>query len=158
MDLFSKRGSEKIDWNLFVKNDGDKVSIEHILPQTPDKPCWKTMLERFSPKEINLLQGTLGNLVPLSMSINSSLQNDCFEDKKRAKLDEKGNKFRLGYNDGSHSEIEISQKLQWTEQEILNRGIHLLSFMEKRWELKFESEEDKVELLGLNFLYENEIE
>lgn len=154
MDLVSKRGSEKLDWNLFVKNDGDKVSIEHILPQTPDKSCWKSMLKDFKKKEISTLQGNLGNLVPLSMSINSSLQNDCFEDKKKAKLDENGKKIRLGYNDGSHSEIEVAQNEQWTEKEILKRGLELLSFMEKRWDLKFESEEHKIILLSLEFLIE----
>jgi hypothetical protein len=152
MELVKLRGSQKIDWNLFVKNDGDKVSIEHILPQTPDKPCWKSILKDISKKDTIKLQGTIGNLLPLSKSINSSLQNDCFEEKKKAKVDDKGNKIRLGYDDGSHSEIEVSKKLEWTSKEILDRGISLLSFMEKRWGFRFESEENKIELLGLSFL------
>lgn len=156
MELVKQRGSQKIDWSLFIKNDGDRVSIEHILPQTPDKPCWKSVLKGSSKKEINQLQGSLGNLLPLSSSINSSLQNDCFQDKIRAKLDDKGNKIRQGYNDGSHSEIEVSDYDQWTENEILERGIKLLTFMEKRWNLKFESEEDKIQLLGLSHLIPKE--
>jgi hypothetical protein len=156
MSLVKQRGSQKIDWALFVKTDGDKISIEHILPQTPDKPCWKTLLKGVSKKEVNKLQGSLGNLVPLSRSINSSIQNDCFADKKKAKLDDEGEKIRQGYHDGSHSEIEISMEEKWASEEILNRGIKLLSFMEKRWSLQFENETAKIELLGLEFLTEDE--
>ena len=156
MELVKQRGSQKIDWNLFVKADGDKISIEHILPQTPDKPCWKSLLKGVSKKEINKLQGTLGNLVPLSRSINSSIQNDCFADKKKAKLDDQGAKIREGYYDGSHSEIEVALEEKWTASEILNRGVKLLTFMEKRWALQFETEASKVELLGLDFLTQND--
>jgi hypothetical protein len=152
MELVQQRGSQKIDWDFFVKNDADKVSIEHILPQTPDKECWKSVLKGLKKKEIAILQGTLGNLVPLSRSINSSIQNDCFDDKKKAKLDDKGNKIRQGYCDGSHSEIKVSQYPQWRKEEILERGIDLLTFMERRWNLKFETTDKKILLLGMDFL------
>jgi hypothetical protein len=152
MHLVKQRGSQKIDWELFVRNDGDKVTIEHILPQTPDKACWKAVLKGFSKNEILRLQGTLGNLVPLSRSVNSSLQNDCFNDKKDAKYDDKGVKIRHGYNNGSHSEIEVSNYEEWTSSDIGERGLNLLTFMEERWSLKFESDEHKLELLGLDFL------
>lgn len=155
MELVRQRGNQKIDWNLFVKNEGDKVTIEHILPQTPSKGCWKEVTKSFSKSQITRLQGTLGNLLPLSKSINSSLQNDCFDEKKQAKLDEKGNKIRLGYNNGSHSEIEVAANTQWTADEIAKRGLQLLRFLEKRWDLRI-GEEDKLKLLGLEFLIEEE--
>jgi len=154
IDLVRQRGNQKIDWELFIKNDGDKVSIEHILPQTPNSSSWKSILKDISKKDTIKLQGSLGNLLPLSKSINSSLQNDCFEDKKKAKFDDNGNKTRLGYNDGSHCEIEVSLNEKWTSEEILKRGLFLLNFMERRWNLKFESEQNKIELLGLGFLKE----
>ncbi len=154
MELVQQRGSQKIDWNLFVKNEGDRVSIEHILPQTPDNKYWKEVLKPIPKSKRTRLIDTLGNLVPLSLSINSSLQNDAFDDKKKAKLDDRGNKVRQGYNNGSHSEIEVSLNDQWTHEEILERGLRLLSFMEKRWNFKFESEEDKIALLGLEFITE----
>ena len=156
MELVKQRGSQKIDWNLFVKTESDKVSIEHILPQTPNKPCWKAILKGYSKKDINKLQGSLGNLLPLSSIINSSLQNDCFEEKKRPKFDDKKNKIRMGYHDGSHSEIEVSQIETWNGEEILKRGIHMLTFMEKRWGFKIGSDEDKTELLGLDFFNEQD--
>ncbi|TCJ17070.1 DUF262 domain-containing protein [Flaviaesturariibacter flavus] len=152
MDLVRHRGSQKIDWSLFVKNEGDKVSIEHILPQTPTKSCWKAILKGHTKNEISRLQGTLGNLLPLSRSINSSLQNDCFDEKKVAKLDEKGNQVRMGYHNGSHSEIEVSMKPIWSANEIMERGIDMLDFMERRWDLRFESVNDKLELLNISFL------
>lgn len=152
MQLVKERGSQKIDWNLFIKSESDKLTIEHILPQTPDKKCWKASLKGVSQKEVVMLQGSLGNLLPLSGSINSSLQNDCFEDKKGTKLDDKGKKIRQGYNNGSHSEIEVSLHEQWGAEEILQRGIKLLTFMGKRWNLQFKWDNDKIHLLGLSFL------
>ncbi|WKB36414.1 DUF1524 domain-containing protein [Terrilactibacillus sp. S3-3] len=34
-------GIEKLGWAPFTKVEKDKVSIEHILPQTPTKWYWK---------------------------------------------------------------------------------------------------------------------
>lgn len=82
----------------------------------------------------------------LSGSINSSLQNDSFGNKKAAKYDEKGNKVRNGYADGSHSEIEVSQSSKWGPEEIHERGLRLLGFMERRWDLEI-NDHDKQRLL-----------
>jgi len=156
MDKVRLRGSQKIDWNLFVKGKKDKVSIEHIYPQTPTNKCWKESFKGQKKSSKEIFQGTLGNLLPLSQSINSSLQNDCFDDKKKAKFNEKKNKLRQGYSDGSHSEIEVSAYSEWTPNEILERGNLLLEFMEKRWDLKFENDYAKAELLFLEFMLPEE--
>jgi len=158
MDKVRLRGSQKIDWNLFVKGEKDKVSIEHIYPQTPTNKCWKESFKGQKKSSKELFQGTLGNLLPLSQSINSSLQNDCFDDKKKAKFNEKKNKLRQGYSDGSHSEIEVSAYDDWTPETILERGNLLLEFMEKRWDLKFENDYAKAELLFLDFMLPEENE
>ncbi|PZP41760.1 MAG: DUF4268 domain-containing protein, partial [Pseudopedobacter saltans] len=42
MEKVRQRGSQKIDWRLFVKSEKDKVSIEHIYPQTPTHTSWKS--------------------------------------------------------------------------------------------------------------------
>ena len=60
----------------------------------------------------------------------------------------------MGYNDGSHSEIEIASNDNWTPEHILQRGLSLLKFLEQRWEVKFESREGMLELLFLKFLEE----
>lgn len=156
MEKVRQRGSQKIDWKLFVKGEKDKVSIEHIYPQTPDNKCWKESFKDYKKQERHYFQGTLGNLLPLSQSINSSLQNDCFVDKKKPKYNDKTEKIRQGYSDGSHSEIEVSNYPDWNADTILERSIKLLEFMEKRWELKFEDETAMAELLFLNFMYEQD--
>ncbi|XCN72415.1 MAG: DUF262 domain-containing HNH endonuclease family protein [Candidatus Electrothrix aestuarii] len=152
MDKVRQRGSQKIDWKLFVKGEKDKVSIEHIYPQTPDNKYWKKEFKGYKKKQLKYLNGSLGNLLPLSQSINSSLQNDSFIEKKSPKYDEDGKKIRQGYSDGSHSEIEVSENDDWNPEKILERGFKLLEFIEERWNLKFENDWTKAELLFLNFM------
>ena len=148
MQKVRERGSQKIDWKLFTKSDKDRVSIEHIYPQTPDKSCWDEHFGSLDDKERHILTHNLGNLLPLSMSVNASLQNDCFEKKKEAVIDN-GVKKREGYNNGSHSEIEVAQYQTWSPQTIEQRGLKLLSFMEERWGIPIENEQKKKELLFL---------
>lgn len=156
MDKVQQRGSQKIDWKLFVKSEKDKVSIEHIYPQTPTHKCWEEGFKDYKKSQRTYFQGTLGNLLPLSQSINSSLQNDCFEEKKKAKYNDRNEKVRQGYSDGSHSEIEVASYDRWNPESILDRGYKLLEFMEKRWNLKFENEYAKAELLFLDFMFPDE--
>lgn len=134
--------------NMFKKDERDKVSIEHIYPQTPNDPYWTERFGNYSQEERNFLTGTLGNLLPLSLSINIQLQNDSFLDKK--------NRKPRGYLNGSHSEYEVSTNPNWTSKEILDRGLKLLNFMSERWNFKFENENDKIRLLGLEFLVINQ--
>ncbi len=155
MKKVRQRGSQKIDWTLFVKGEKDKVSIEHIYPQTPKDKCWKDDFKGQKKSTKTIFQGTLGNLLPLSQSINSSLQNDCFKDKKSQKYNEKKKKIRQGYSNGSHSEIEVSAYPEWTPDTIFKRGKNLLEFMEERWNLKFENEYAMAELLFLEFMLDN---
>ena len=83
--LAKKNNLDKVSWEMFTKTEKDKVSIEHILPQTPSRFYWRNQFRQFSGEEIELLSCALGNLLPLSQSINSALQNDSFEDKKTSK-------------------------------------------------------------------------
>ena len=80
------------------------------------------------------------------------MQNDCFNDKKKAKINDKKEKIRQGYYDGSHSEIEVSNYRTWDADSILDRGIKLLKFMETRWNLQFEDESCMEEFLFLDFM------
>jgi hypothetical protein len=101
-------GIEKLGWTPFTKVEKDKVTIEHILPQTPTKWYWRNQFRQYTDDEIKILSGSLGNLLPLSQSVNSALQNDSFENKKSSKTN-----GRRGYEDGSHSEIEVSHESDW---------------------------------------------
>lgn len=133
-------------WSMFTKSEKDKVSIEHILPQTPTNYYWRNMFRQFNDSEIKMLSGALGNLLPLSQSINSALQNDSFEDKKHSKTT-----GRRGYENGSHSEIEVSKLQDWTAFEIYRRTEKLLAFMQEQWDLRF-SEEQLEKLIGISFV------
>lgn len=133
-------------WEYFTKTPKDKVSIEHIYPQKPSNYYWRNQFRKYpSDEEKHYLANSLGNLLPLSMSVNSSLQNDSFKDKKQN---------RYGYDKGSYSEGEIAILDDWTPEEILKRGLKLLAFIENRWNLKFPSEDYMISLLGLKFLFD----
>lgn len=134
--LAKKNNIDKVSWEMFTKTEKDRVSIEHILPQTPSKYYWRNQFRQFDSDEIEWLSGALGNLLPLSQSINSALQNDSFEDKKTSK-----NSGRRGYQNGSHSEIEVSQETEWTAKKIYDRSKQLLEFMENRWQFSFNTDQ-----------------
>jgi hypothetical protein len=141
-----KANIEKVNWSLFTLVEKDKVTIEHILPKTASKWYWRNMFRAYTAEEVKLLSASLGNLLPLSQSINSSLQNDSFPDKKSP-----SSNGRRGYSNGSHSEIEVAAEQNWTAENILKRGQALLDFMEQRWRLEF-PENSKMELLHIPFV------
>lgn len=136
LNLAKKNNLDKVSWELFTKTEKDKLSIEHILPQTPTKFYWKNQFRQFSEDEIATLSSALGNLLPLSQSINSALQNDSFEDKKTSKVS-----GRRGYQNGSHSEIEVSKESDWSADRIYAKSKKLLNFMESRWQISFTKEQ-----------------
>lgn len=106
--LAQKNNIDKISREMFTKSEKDKISIEHIFPRTPTNYYWRNMFRQFDNDEKIWLAGALGNLLPLSQSINSSLQNDSFDDKKSPKEYK-----RRGYKNGSHSEIQVSEAPYW---------------------------------------------
>ena len=127
--------------DFFKKDEKDRVSVEHIYPQTPDDDSWILPFESYTTNEKKYLTNSLWNLLPLSQSINSSLQNYPFEVKKEKR-----------YADGSHSEIEVSRYNQWTPQEILERWLKMVKFMEQRWWFVFETRYDRIKFLWLEFM------
>jgi len=154
MSLLSKSRQKKVEWNDLLKTEKDKISIEHIYPQT-ETDMWAASFEDIDEERRWLYSATLGNLLLLSMSINASLQNDSFDDKKHAKYDTAGKKMRNGYSDGSHSEIEVSRNVSWGPEQIKARGIKLLNFMEERWNIRLKNDEDREKLL---FMREHKID
>lgn len=150
LSLLSDSRQKKVDWNDLLKSSKDRISVEHIYPQT-ETMDWSLALESIESENRKYYNATLGNMLLLSASINSSLQNDSFGDKKKAKYNASDQKIRNGYSDGSHSEIEVSLLDSWGPEEIRDRGIRLLRFMEKRWNFKFKNDEEREELLFLDF-------
>ena len=139
-------GSEtKVEWKTIQQNQENKVTIEHVLPQTPDDPYWQS---RFSD---TTLVHSLGNLLLLSRSKNSSLQNDSFDKKKTTIRDENGDVQYSGYDSGSYSEIEVARYDEWTPETIEKRGRQMIKFLKQHWSLNYEfTEEDTKNLLNLN--------
>ena len=152
MSLYKKTYVAKLtNWDAFTKNEKDHISIEHIFPQTPTRRYWRNQFRDYSDStERHHLTNSLGNLLALSESVNSVLQNDEYEQKK-----EGNNKRQRGYKNGSHSEVEVATTYSdWTPKAIKDRGLHLLEFMEQRWDFKFKDEATKLKVLGLDFMIE----
>lgn len=123
----------KVTWEDFNKRKKEET-IEHIYPQSATDIYWKKRFGSLKPTEKRLYLNSLGNLLLLSRSKNSKLQNYDFDKKKC--LQSKDGKD-IGYYNGSYSEIEVSKRAEWTTKEIIGRGLSMLQFMEERWNFKF---------------------
>ena len=156
-------GAQKVFWEDFKKHERDRVSIEHIAPQSP-KDCWREAFEAHPAfrgldapgdeevfaRRYHRCVHSLGNLLLLSAKINSALQNHCFERKRKAVFGPNREQQRVGYSIGSHSEQEVAAFDQWGPAEIRDRGMRMLNFFENRWQVKFR-EDEKERLLMLDF-------
>jgi len=149
LNLLDESRQKKVHWDDLLKTPRDQISIEHICPQTPTDD-WRDAFSDVPEEQYCRYNGSLGNMLLLSRSINSSLQNDRFEEKKHPKYDENDRKLRNGYSDGSHSEIEVAQNARWGPEQVRDRGMKLLSFMEKHWDVRFRNDADKERLLFLS--------
>lgn len=145
----SKSSRQLLDWREDDEREEFEVdhrTIEHIYPQRASHQYWKDRFNSLSVKERNVLKNSLGNLLPVSHRKNASLSNASFPDKL-------GDQSRqVGYRYGCLSEIQVSMEPEWTPLSILKRGLYLLDFMEKRWELKLGTLHEKIDILGLRFL------
>jgi len=137
-----KQATNKLSWDVLKTTKKDHVTIEHIFPQQPDDTYWKERFGYLNAEQQRYLTHSLGNLLPLSRSKNSSLQNDSFPKKVN-------NDNGVGYYNGSVSENEVAQNKDWTPVEILKHGLALLKFMEQRWNIELGDIEFKVNLLHL---------
>jgi hypothetical protein len=135
-----------MDFNKRKKED----TVEHIYPQTPKDRRWREAFRGFRKKKRKILLNNLGNLLLLARTKNSELQNNCFEYKQRHS---NKNGDEVGYYNGSYSEIEVSKEKNWTPDEIIKRGLRLLTFLEDRWNIDFkEWDVSKEDLLHLEFI------
>ncbi len=123
-------------------------SIEHIYPENSHYKYWLDLYRHYTNKQRNSLKGSLGNFVVLSAPKNSKIGNIPFPDKKS------NSQNSVGYKYGTYAEIELTQYDDWGAEEILNRGLKLVNFLNERWAIKIGSgkKEDKKKFLGLDFL------
>jgi len=124
---------KKVSWDSFEHNQKNKISIEHIYPQTDDDSYWTS---RFITGEDKGLVHSLGNLLLLSVSKNSHEQNYGFDVKKKTTYNDRHEIIHHGYDDGSHSEIRVSAKAEWTPSEIIERGKLMLIFLRDYWRIQ----------------------
>ena len=146
LELLSNSRQKKVDWSDLLKTLKDKISIEHVYPQS-ETVAWKLAFKSIRKREREVYCNSLGNLLLLSFAINASLQKDDFVEKKKPKFNRDDSKVRNGYADGSHSEIEVSRCEEWGPNEIRERGMRLIRFMEKRWNIRFANDQVREALL-----------
>lgn len=138
-----KQSTSKMSWDVLRSNKKDQITLEHIFPQKPTDAYWLKRFGQLDELSSYHLTHSLGNLLPLSRSKNSSLQNDSFPKKVN-------NGAGAGYYNGSLSEIDVAQCEEWTSVEILDRGMRLLEFMEQRWGIKLGDDDFKRKLLHMS--------
>jgi len=111
-----------LDWKTFQRKD-KKDTIEHILPQTPDRQYW---VERWSSDDIEKFTHDLGNLV-VTLD-NSSYGNKGFDEKKGSPG------IGSGYaNSSLFSEKELCVFGEWTKENLKARHKTIGTWMKTRW-------------------------
>jgi len=168
--------SSKLLWEDFIKND----SIEHIFPQSATlsieeyaankeksveevKPEYQKIqdnwcdFKEYSPAQRRNLANSIGNLLAISRSDNSSFSNDPF----LYKVDQsnKGSEYRnRGYKYDSMSAMVVANNSDWTPQHILKRGLEILNFLCDYIEepMNEMDKQTKYKVLGLEFMYKKD--
>ena len=142
----SRSDRTKIDWMVFSKEEyqSDYVSVEHIYPQRARAPYWVERFGHLTANQRRQYRNSLGNLLALSIPKNSSLSNKPFSEKVGAP------DSTVGYRFGSFSENEVATSVHWTPEEIAERGVRMLTFMESRWRLNIGDRAQKLRALGFN--------
>ena len=130
---------DKKPWDKFSWDQ----SVEHIYPQNPAASDWSEAITfdgRTSTALKNSVVNSLGNLLLLSGSRNSSLSNRPYRggaEPDKAKS--------LRYQAGSYSEWQVAHVCtDWNVAAIAARGIAMMRFAEKRWGFQLVSPEDKL--------------
>ena len=150
----SKTGKMRIDPDcLRSRVDGQSTSgIEHIFPVRSRNEYWSSRFSNFTDREKRLLKHSIGNLVVISDLKNQKLANKSFDEKKGS------GSSRIGFLYGTFSEVEIAQYNDWNAESILNRGLLIISFIERRWGVRIGNKKDKIAFLGLSFLKSSTIQ
>lgn len=166
----------QLKWQDFL----NKNSIEHIFPQSAtlsfeeyangdlsEKKIedynqimsnWSAFAD-YTPIQRRCFANSLGNLLAISSSDNSSFKNDPFIYKKDKS--HKGEKYiNRGYTYDSMSARIVANELEWTPVTIINRGKEMLKFLWHKLHPneKFEfTENELLELLGVGFYNQEKI-
>jgi hypothetical protein len=129
-ERMENENSKEADETIVQRMKDEKISIEHIMPQTLT-PAWESALGDDWKTIHETYLHTFGNLT--LTGYNSSYGNHTFVEKKEGYTDRKGNKID-GFKD---SAFRLSNYLKtcdaWTEKEILERTDILLKKFLHLW-------------------------
>lgn len=136
--LRGERGRpEKKPWDRFAWDE----SVEHIYPQNPVQQWNKsiTLDGRSSKSMRDAVTNSIGNLLLLSRSINSTVSNGAY----RASGQNQGKQSH--YAGGSYSEMQVARICQdWTVVQIAARGIAMMRSAQKKWNFEVVGAQDKL--------------
>lgn len=139
------------DGNKPIKCGWDEFSfdetVEHIYPQNPNgkgAEYWKNNIPidgraNKTEKLSKSIQNSLGNLLFLSRSDNSSVSNGPFNSKNNEPCK------KSNFENSSYSATEVAKFKDWNVTTIAARGIRLLKFIEKRWSIELSKTPDSYE-------------
>lgn len=113
--------------------------VSNIAPLSNTKTCWKAPFSSFNKRQQKYILGSLGNFL-LTEKNNNIHNNDICFDELRAIL-----------NKGFSNEREIGEFNSWDYNTILERGLNILYFFEKRWNVDLGNDSNKKSLLFLDF-------
>lgn len=131
------------EWEEYLRNDRNHLIAEYSKAETelifPDEgnrvrldQTYSQVRRQRSSENINKLCHSLGNL---TITQNSRTPNNYFA-------------IRQKLHNGSYSDRDIATKYsEWTDQNILERGLRILSFIETQWGLYIGDENQKRRLL-----------
>lgn len=110
-----------------AKYDVAIFSIEHVLPQNPEKGSeWDALWP--DQKEREYWVNRIANLVPLTRKHNSQAQNYDFDKKKKTYFQiKKGTSYTLT--------MQLANLTSWTPSTVKNRQQELLDAFSKAWDL-----------------------
>lgn len=127
-----------IDFNERYDLSYKNVTIQNVMPYDPIKSCWKNQLSSFTKREKKYITGSLGNFVLLKHKMMDT-NIFCFDE------------LRKNLNIGFLNEQEVAAYNDWNYDSIHDRGMKILDFFEKRWNVGLGSDKHKENLLFLDF-------
>jgi hypothetical protein len=138
-------------------NAVDELQIEHVLPQSVARPERRDNWPEFAGHAVSRMVGSLGNLVLVTGAFNLDCSNNPYAPAEAAlpprapqHLQEDFKKDLYAAANGCTGAQKIAElHKRWAPDDILLRGIEILNFIERRWEVYLGSDHDKSELLGL---------
>ncbi|MBD2539445.1 DUF262 domain-containing protein [Coleofasciculus sp. FACHB-SPT36] len=127
-----------IDLKTYINNK--QVEVEHILPQNPLSSI-KDLFDK--PKDIDSYIKRLGNLTLLEKTINASVVNKTFEEKKEAYTKSRllltrsiGEKVKIGKNTAVDRAVKELETFEiWNSKSIDRRQEMLTRLAKKIWDM-----------------------